>query len=155
MDARRSPSRILNNHPEDQLPNLLRRLRSPNLCPDSGNQPPVQEETGSVPTDYSLGRDDDESLFPSRPEPTDSNPKELVEDVEAWPRASPLEHGELLAEHEVLEDKIATAAKQADKRAKPQEGQVEHGPELYQISGGRSLQAIDSAVGQSFGEAHG
>jgi cytochrome oxidase assembly protein ShyY1 len=43
----------------------------------------------------------------------------LVEDVEAWARASPLQHGELLAKHEVLEDKIVAAAKQADPRAEP------------------------------------
>jgi hypothetical protein len=42
----------------------------------------------------------------------------------------------LLAEHEVLEDKIAAAAKQAGKRAEPQVGHVEHCVELYQISGG-------------------
>jgi len=64
-----------------------------------------------VPPDHRFRRDDDESLFPSSPKPTDGNPKELVEDVEAWPRAPALQHGELLAEHEVLEDKIAAAAK--------------------------------------------
>jgi hypothetical protein len=35
----------------------------------------------------------------------------------AWP----LRHGELLAEHEILENKIAAAAKQLDKRAEAQE----------------------------------
>jgi hypothetical protein len=47
----------------------------------------------------------------------------------AWPRTPALQHGELLAEHEVLEDKIAAAGKQADKRAELQERQVEHGLE--------------------------
>jgi hypothetical protein len=63
-------------------------------------------------------------------------PRELVEDGEAWPRAPALPHGELLAEHEVPEDKIAAAAKQADKRAEPQERQAELGRELHQICGG-------------------
>jgi len=36
-------------------------------------------------------------------------------------RTSPLQHGELLAEHEVLKDKIAAAAKQVNKRAEQQE----------------------------------
>ena len=48
---------------------------------------------------------------------------------------SPLQYGELPAEHEVLEDKIVAAAKEADKRDEPQERQVEHGLELYQVSG--------------------
>jgi hypothetical protein len=64
MDARRAPGWILNNHPEDQLPNLLRRLFSPNLRPDFGNQSPIRAETCSVPPDDSFGRNDDEGLFP-------------------------------------------------------------------------------------------
>src|SRR5450759_921472 len=62
---RRSPGRIFNNHPEDQIPNLLRRLRSPNLCPDSGDQPPVQAETDPVPPDNGFGCDNDQGFFPS------------------------------------------------------------------------------------------
>jgi hypothetical protein len=64
MDARRAPGWILNNHPEDQLPNLLRRLFSPNLRPDFGDQSPIRAETCSVPPDDSFGRNDDEGLFP-------------------------------------------------------------------------------------------
>jgi hypothetical protein len=41
----------------------------------------------------------------------DGDPKELFEDGEAWPRAPAFQHCELLAEHEVLEDKIAAVAK--------------------------------------------
>jgi hypothetical protein len=62
---------------------------------------------------------------------------------ELWPnvwnvafRTSPLQHGELLAEHEVLKDKIAADAKEANKRAEPQKKRVEHGLALYQITGG-------------------
>jgi hypothetical protein len=55
MYPRCSPSGILNNHPENQFSNFLRRLSSPNLRPGSGEQPPVQAETGPVPPDYSLG----------------------------------------------------------------------------------------------------
>jgi hypothetical protein len=89
-----------------------------------------------MPPDYRIKCDDDESLFPSWPKPTDGHPKGLVENVEAWPRASPLQHRELLAKHEVLDDKIAPAAKLAEKRAEPQARQVEHGLALYQTFGG-------------------
>ena len=51
MYPRCSPSRILNNHPEDQFPNSLRRLPSPNLRPAAGDQPPGQAEAGSMPLD--------------------------------------------------------------------------------------------------------
>lgn len=42
---------------------------------------------------------------------------------------STLQHGELLGEHEVLEDNTVAAAKQANKRAEPQERQVRQGLE--------------------------
>jgi hypothetical protein len=44
----------------------------------------------------------------------------------------------LLAEQEIFEDKIAGAAKQADKGAEPQERQAEHGLELHQMNGGET-----------------
>ena len=42
----------------------------------------------------------------------------------------PLQHGELLAEYKVLQEKIPTAAKEAKKPAEPEQEQVEHGSEL-------------------------
>jgi hypothetical protein len=53
---------------------------------------------------------------------------------------------------QLREDKIAATPEQADKRAEPQEGQVEHGHDPYRNDGGRNLQPIDSVVGQHFGE---
>jgi hypothetical protein len=81
MNARCSPSRILSNHPEDQLSKLSRRRPSPDGFADFGNQFPVQPEAGSVPPDHCFRRDDDERSFPSRPEPTGRNPEELVKDA--------------------------------------------------------------------------
>ena len=46
---------------------------------------------------------------------------------------STLQHNELLPEHEVFQDKIPTATKEAAERSEPKQKQVEHGPELYQI----------------------
>src|SRR5258708_14351496 len=77
MYPRRSPGWVLGNHLVDQLPNLLRRPSSSNLRPDSGDQPPIHSRTCPVPTHYGFRRDDDESLFPSRPESTNDDPEEL------------------------------------------------------------------------------
>jgi hypothetical protein len=41
MDPRRSPCGVLNDHSEDQFPNLLRCRSSSDLPADSGDQPPV------------------------------------------------------------------------------------------------------------------
>src|SRR6266851_4060525 len=81
MDARRSPRWILNDHPEDQFLNLLRRLPSPDGPPNLGDQLPVQTESAPVPTHHGFGCDRNEGLLPSGPESTDGDPEELVEQV--------------------------------------------------------------------------
>jgi len=44
----------------------------------------------------------------------------------------PLQHGELLAEHTVFQEKISTATKAAKERAEPEQKQVGHGSEVEQ-----------------------
>src|SRR5258706_2155877 len=81
MDAWRSPRWVLNDHPEDQFLNLLRRLSPPDGPPDLGDQLPVQTESAPVPTHHGFGRDRNEGLLPSEPESADGDPEELVEQV--------------------------------------------------------------------------
>ena len=65
VDARRSRGWILNNHPEDQLSNFLRRRLPPNPRSDSGGQFSVQAKTSPVPANHGFRRDDDKSPFSS------------------------------------------------------------------------------------------
>ena len=65
VNARRSPGWILNDHPEDQLSNFLRRRLPPHPRPDSRDQFPVQAKTSSVPANYGFTRHDNKSLFPA------------------------------------------------------------------------------------------
>jgi hypothetical protein len=115
VDARRSPSRVLSNHLEDQLANLFGDPPSPDLLTNSGDQFPIQTEPRSVPTDDSFGRDDNENLFPSRPESTNRDPEEPVDECQAWPRMPTFQDRELLAEREILQDKVPTTTKEANK----------------------------------------
>jgi len=82
MDPRRSPGGVLNDHTKDQFPNLLRCRSSSDRPPDSGDQPPVDSKTSPVPTDDGFRRDQDERMFPSRPNPQSDYPEELIEQAE-------------------------------------------------------------------------
>jgi hypothetical protein len=62
MDARRSPRGVLNDHPEDQFPNLLGRRSSPDGPPGLGNQLPVQMESRPVPRHHHFWRDRNKGL---------------------------------------------------------------------------------------------
>ena len=55
----------------------------PTRALDFGNQPPVQTESGPVPADYGFGRDDDEGLLPTGPDPPSNYPEDFIEDAEA------------------------------------------------------------------------
>ena len=114
MDPRCSPGWVLSNHTEDQFPNLLRRRSSSNLLWNSGDQPPVDTKTSPVPADDSFGRNDEKGLLPSRPDPPSDYPEELIEEAQAWARMSAFQHGELLPEHEILQNKIPTATEEAN-----------------------------------------
>jgi hypothetical protein len=51
------------------------------LTSTSGDQLPVQMESGPVPTHHRFGRDHNEGLLPSGPKSTNGDPEELVEQV--------------------------------------------------------------------------
>lgn len=122
MDARRTPRRIFGNHSEDQLPNFSGDPSSPDLLTNSRDKSPIQTEPRPVPTDNSFGRDDDESLFPSRPEPTDGDPEEPVDQRQPWPRMPTFQDGELLTKREILKDKISTTKKEANEGSETERG---------------------------------
>jgi hypothetical protein len=81
MDAWRSPRWVLNDHPEDQFLNLLRRRSSPDGPPDLGDQLPVQTESAPVPTHRGFGRDRNEGLLLSGPKSMNGDPEALVEQL--------------------------------------------------------------------------
>jgi len=66
-----------------------------------------------VPADDGFRRDDEEGLLPSLPDAPSDYPEELVEEAEPRARMSTFQHGELLPEHEILQNKIPTATEEA------------------------------------------
>ncbi len=92
---------------------------------------PFEEKLlGPMPPDHRFRGDDDKGLLPTRPDSPSNYPEELVEGAKTWPSMPPLQHGELLSEHKVLQEKIPTATKGAKESTEPEQKQVEHGSEL-------------------------
>src|SRR5258708_20082670 len=85
MDAWRSPRWVLNDHPEYQFLNLLRRLSSSGGPPDLGDQLPIQTVAAPVPTHHRFGLDRNEGLLRSGPESAHPHPKQLFQPVQACP----------------------------------------------------------------------
>ena len=152
MDAWRSPSGVVLNHAEDQLAQLLRRRPSPNRSPDSGDQPPIDAKAGPVPADNSFRSDDDDRLLPSRPQPTDGNPEELVKQIESRPRTTP---SQVNCGRSTKFSKMRSRRLRNIRRSAPNASQST--PSIIRVitrvmASGRCY-VIDFSAGQSFGEA--
>lgn len=139
MNARSSPGRILADHAENQFAHLIGKNFSADWMSHSGNQFPVQTKTSPMPADYGLGSDDDQRVLPRGPDSVGCHPKQLVDDIQPWPRMPTLEHGELLSQSKIFEQEIAACAKQTDTcaQAKPNDD-GEHRSDITQIAGMRS-----------------
>jgi hypothetical protein len=130
MDPRRSPGWVLNDHTKDQFANLLRCRSSSDRPPDSGDQLPVDSKTSPVPTDEGFRRDQDERMFPSRPNPLSDYPEELIEQAETRARMSTLQRDELLTQSEILKKETSTLTKEADQHSEAEPDEAKHGQDL-------------------------
>jgi hypothetical protein len=83
-----------------------------------------------VPADDSFRCDDEESLFPSWPDPPSDYPEELIEKPETRARMSTLQHDELLTQSEILEKETLPPAKEADQHAEAEPDEEHHGQDL-------------------------
>ena len=84
--------------------------------PGLGDQPPVQTESGPVPTHDGFGRDHNEGLLPSGPETTGDDPEELVEQslVSA-------------ADADASGRRVVDVAQEANRRSEAQADKSKHG----------------------------
>jgi hypothetical protein len=78
-----------------------------------------------VPADDGFGHDDDEVLFPRRPDPSSDYPEKLIDEAETRARMSTVQDSELLAEHEILQNKIPAAAEEANQGSDREKKQAE------------------------------
>ena len=130
VDARCTPSWILGDHPEDQIPNLLRNSSPSCWLSDPGDQTPVESKACPMPTDDGFGRNHDEGLFPLRPKPTSGEPEEFVDQRQPRLRVLTLQSGELLPKREILQRKLPTATEKRIEYSEPEQEQIVHEPGL-------------------------
>ena len=69
MDARCTPGGIFNDHLKDQVTDFFgKSLTTAHWFSGLAQHSPVELESGAVPADNGLGHDEQERLFPLRPE---------------------------------------------------------------------------------------
>jgi hypothetical protein len=133
VNARSAPSRILRNHLEDEISDLLRNRLSAHSLPRPGDQTPVQAKASSVPANYGLGSDEDERFVPAGPEPPSSDPEKLVQGAESRSEMASRQHHELLPKGEIFQNQGLRSAKETNESSEPESGKGKHG-ECYSRS---------------------
>src|SRR5689334_11015186 len=96
MDARRAPRRILSFHPADQVSNFLRHL-GPSHSLRTGSPCPEQAISGAMPGDDGIGLDENESVGPVGPDPTNDQPEQGIESIQLGPWLFAFVNGKLLS----------------------------------------------------------
>jgi len=74
-----APGWVFRHHPKNQITNVFRNSPPTDHPVGFGDDPPIERKTRSVPTDNGLRANDNESLFPSRPELPRQNPEDPIE----------------------------------------------------------------------------
>jgi len=130
MDPWCSPGWVLGDYTGDQFPNLLRRRSSSNLLSNSGDQPPVHTKACPVPAHHSFRGDQDERIFPSRPDAPSDYPEELIEQAEDRARMSTFQRDQLLTQSKILQKETSPPAKEAAQHSKAEPNEAKHGHDL-------------------------
>src|SRR5260370_3970340 len=86
VNARRSPGRILGNHPKDQRANLFADTLPSSYLADSGDPRPIQTKPRSMPVHDGSRSDQDEQLGPPGPDRSQRNPEQLVQGSQSTAR---------------------------------------------------------------------
>jgi len=113
VNTRCPPGRVLGHHSKYEIADFLRNPSSAAYPGSPGDETPIECESRSVRTHDRLWIHDNESLFPSRPEPSSQNPQELIECRQPWPGMFSFQCRELLAKGQVFKEQSLTSLEEA------------------------------------------
>lgn len=83
-----------------------------------------------MPADDGFRCDDEESLFPTGPDPPSDYPEELIEKPETRARMSTFQRDELLTQSEILEKETLPSAKEVYQHSEAEPDEAKHGQDL-------------------------
>jgi hypothetical protein len=106
VNPRRAPGPVLGHHAEDKLTQLPAHAFSSRTFAMPGELSPVESEASSMPSDNSLGSNEDQGSLPSGPDTPQSNPEETIGAGKPWPRATSRKDQDLLPQSHVFQEKM-------------------------------------------------
>jgi hypothetical protein len=130
VDARRTLQGTGRGHLPDESgdPGIDGRAASSGPTRELG---PVGAEAAALPAEDGLGRDNDQRLAPAGPDSGQAGPEQAVDRAKLWPRSRSLVDGELLAQGQVFEGKLAVAADEEGEEPEEVEHEGDHEARLW------------------------
>src|SRR5580698_5670444 len=126
VKARCSPGRILGNHTENQGADLFADTLPSSYLADSGDPPPIQTKSRSMPVHDGSRSDQDERLGPPTPERSQRNPEQLVLGRQSTARLSRVQSQQLPTESQVFEDEVLPGTDSAHQPAEEMSERHDH-----------------------------
>src|SRR5271169_4479684 len=111
VDARRSPRRVLSNHPKDQLAHFPADWLPSNRLLGARDPTPVQPKPGPMPANHGLRGDKDQRFLPARANFSQNDPEQPVGGAQSRARSLVVQSQQLLPKGEVLQEEFFSGAK--------------------------------------------
>ena len=103
VNARRTPSRFLGDHAEDEFAQFLADAFSSSSAAMPREPSPIHFKSRLVPANGGLRLDKDQGPFPFRPKPPQHQPEQFVMSSKSLLRTLLFQNGELLPESHVFQ----------------------------------------------------
>jgi len=126
MNARRTPCRILGNHAEDEFAQFFGNAFSSCAFPMPRKPRPIQLEPSSVPANHSLRLYENQHTLPSRPEPPQCHPEQLVRTCIPRLRTPRFQNSKLMPQSQVFQQKVATRTYRPNQQNEQESHQAQH-----------------------------
>jgi len=128
VDARRAPCGVVGDHTEDQLAQFLSHALSSHAVPMPREPRPVEPEPRPVPANDRFRLDEDQGLFPIRPELPQDHPEHLVRSGKPRLKVLLFQNGKLLPKGQVFQEEVAARTTKPNKKIEQELQPTEHEP---------------------------
>ena len=137
VNPRGAPSGILCNHAEDDFSQVLADASSTHAGSMPREPRPIQLGPCTVPANNGLRLDEDQCPLPSRPEPPQDQPEQLVGHGKSRLRVPPFQNPELLMQRQVFQEQVVARTGGSNEWDEQEPQRTRHGlfvAETYECS---------------------
>jgi len=133
VNARCAPGWILGDHAKDEFVQLCADTLPASMSSMPREPSPIGFEASSVPANDGFGLDENQGLFPSRPDSPQHHLEQSIRSGKARLRKSPPQYLELLPKRQIFQEQVTARTEEGGRRGRDKSQQPEHETSLAQM----------------------